>query len=96
MFEIIKVKTFQGDEYKISGNEKEVIFEHRPPPPYNNKDTWDILYRQKLSEDGVRECMLHLASEIKDLAFESRMLDSREEFYNQAEALCWRVPSEDI
>lgn len=90
-FEVIKVKTFQGDEYFINGDEKYVYFEHRAPPP--NRATLE-LYRHALRDDGIKMCMLHLASEIKDLAYESRCDKFSEEFYNQAEALCWRVPHE--
>lgn len=87
-FEIIKIKTFQGDQYLITGDEKYVYLIHRAPPP---TPTPLELYRHLREEDGIRNCMLHLASEIKDLAFGA---SGDGDFVHQANLLCWKVPYE--
>lgn len=87
-FEILKIKTFQGDQYLITGDEKFCYLEHRAPPPTPEKTE---LYRHLRADDGVRACMLHMASEIKDLGYDA---SGDGDFVYQANLLCWKVPYE--
>lgn len=90
MFEIIKVKTFQDDEYRIVGDEKHINLEWLPALPFGTT-VWELLYFHKLEDDGVMMCMLHLATELKDLATEHRMDNREDDFDRQAEKFCARI-----
>lgn len=89
MFDIIKVKTFQGDEFKVCGDDKVVHLEWCAP-----NHPWDILYFKEVQDDGVTMCMLHLAEELKLWATERKMDKLNDEFWFQAKALCMKVPHE--
>lgn len=89
MFEILSVKTFDGQEYKIEGNEKEVELSWKYPQAIG----WDILYFHKL-EGGIEACMKHLTEELNDLVIERRARERRDDFVIQAYNKCERLPSE--
>lgn len=59
MFEILYLRTFEGDEYKIVGNSKVVHLEWKYP-----SHDWDLLYFEKL-ETGIESCFLKLAEEME-------------------------------
>lgn len=92
MFDIVRVKTFQGDEFKVCGDDKVVHLEWKPAPPTQG---WEILYFKNLNEDGIVMCMLHLAEELKLLATENKMHKLSDEFRYQAHALCYKIPHEE-
>jgi hypothetical protein len=93
MFDILKVKTFQGDEYKVCGDEKDVHLEWRQAPPREN-NSWEILYFKALLDDGVESCIRQLRAELRDLMLGTRMIDSADEFIKQAYMMCIKTPHE--